>query len=197
MAGLQLYHWSSSGHTPFPTSTGTSTLSAVPLTSVTPTAPSATVSSPAVLLVTAAAVPSPTWGSHLEDLACLLFGPDGNPSPSVLVALTQPSFNCNSLLDSGASHTLVLSHAYFWSYQSGENVNVNTANHGTLPAVGSGDCLAYLAVGDSHYCVHFTNCFHTLGAVLNVVSVSYMLEKGWECNFMGGPPHCNLPSSSW
>ncbi|KAG6328143.1 hypothetical protein ID866_10946 [Astraeus odoratus] len=192
MASQQPAHWNrckllTANHSPPSTVTSTAPGTNTQVVTATPTAVP-----PPAALATTAAVFCPTWGSDLEDLACPAFSTVGSPSPIVLNSLTRPSLMGNSLLDSGTSWMLMCDHVYFHSYQEGGGVNMHTANHGTLPTAGAGDCMAYLTVGESCYCVHFTGCLHALDAALSLISVGYMLSKGWECNFRGDPPHCNL-----
>ncbi|KAG1792607.1 uncharacterized protein HD556DRAFT_1444287 [Suillus plorans] len=41
-----------------------------------------------------------------------------------------------------------------------------------------------------HLCL--TNCLHAPGAMINLLSVSYMVEKGWVVSFLSAAAHCQL-----
>jgi len=58
--------------------------------------------------------------------------------------------------------------------------------------LGSGDCIALLPVGNDTFSVRFSGCLHVPSAMLNLLSVGWMVAKGWECNFHGTPPRCDL-----
>jgi hypothetical protein len=97
-----------------------------------------------------------------------------------------------TILDSGTTSTLVLDRRMFWSYSSQDPVIVKTANHSSLPTLGRGDCVAWLTLGGTRHRVRFSNCLHAPGAMLNLLSVGWMLSKGWECNFRGELARCEL-----
>ena len=65
-------------------------------------------------------------------------------------------------------------------------------NHGYLLTSGSGKCVSLLNVGGHKHKVKFSGCLHTPEAMLNLLSVRWMLSKGWDCHFHGGPSHCDL-----
>ena len=90
------------------------------------------------------------------------------------------------------SHTLVRDHTHFHSYTADSSVHVKTANDGWLPTLGSGNCIALLPVGGDRFLVCFSGCLHAPSAMLNLLSIGWMVAKGWECNFRSAPPRCDL-----
>ena len=46
------------------------------------------------------------------------------------------------------------------------------------------------------HCLILMDCLHAANALLNLLSVSHMLQKGWDCDFMGSSspsgPYCHL-----
>ncbi|KIM58744.1 hypothetical protein SCLCIDRAFT_45182, partial [Scleroderma citrinum Foug A] len=149
----------------------------------------------AVVVPTPPSVPSSAWTTREYDLSCASIADldDGDgccPSDDVLACLSVQSYS--SLLDSGMSRTLVRDRTHFHSYVTDSSVHVKTANHGRLPTLGSGDCIALLPVGQDTFSVHFSGCLHMPSAMLNLLSVGSMVAKGWECNFHGAPPRCEL-----
>ena len=149
----------------------------------------------AVVAPTPPSVPSSAWTTQEYDLSCTSIADldDGDgccPSDDVLACLSVQSYS--SLLDTGMSHTLVRDHTHFHSYATDGSVHVKTANHGRLPMLGSGDCIALLPVGQDKFSVCFSGCLHVPSAMLNLLSIGSMVAKGWECNFRGAPPHCEL-----
>jgi len=115
---------------------------------------------------------------------------DNCPSDEVLACLSTPGHSC--LLDSGTSHNLVCDRAHFHSYFVDDSVRVHTANHGHLLTSGSRECVGLLTVSGDKRRVKFSGCLHTPGAMLNLLSVGWMLTKGWECHFWGDPSHCDI-----
>ena len=157
--------------------------------------------SPLVAAAVVTAVPTSSvssqgaWSTREYDLSCAsvaeLDDTDGCcPSDDVLACLSVRSYS--SLLDSGTSRTLVRNRTHFHSYAADDSVRVKTANHGYLPMLGSGDCMALLPVGHDKFSVRFSGCLHAPSAMLNLLSVGLMVAKGWKCNFCGAPPHCEL-----
>ena len=203
MAGQQPAHWK-----PFWRSKpGDSGLSAPATSAASIPAPSSgssavqqppPVAAAAVTVTSAPTVPSydkGSWTTREYDLSCAsITGFDGDddccPSDEVLACLPVRSYS--SLLDSGTSRTLVRDRAHFHSYATDSSVHVKTANHSQLPMLGSGDCIALLPVGNDTFSVRFSGCLHAPSAMLNLLSVGWMVAKGWECNFRGTPPRCDL-----
>ena len=104
--------------------------------------------------------------------------------------VSAPGHTC--LLNSGTSCNLIHDQAYFHAYSVNDSVRVQTANHGYLLTSGSGECVGLLAIGGSKHKVKFSGCLHAPGTMLNLLSVGWMLTKGWECHFRGGPSHCDV-----
>jgi hypothetical protein len=52
--------------------------------------------------------------------------------------------------------------------------------------------VAILSIGNRKHCVRLTNCLHAPSAMLNLLSVGWMLSKGWDCVFHASPPCCEL-----
>ena len=149
----------------------------------------------AVVAPTPPSVPSSAWTTQEYDLSCTSIADldDGDgccPSDDVLACLSVQSYS--SLLDTGTSRTLVRDCTHFHSYAMDGSVHVKTANHGRLPTLGSGDCIALLPVGQDKFSVCFSGCLHVPSAMLNLLSIGSMVAKGWECNFRGAPPRCEL-----
>ena len=77
-----------------------------------------------------------------------------------------------------------------------DNPGVQTANHGMLSTTGRGMYVAELILGGEKYYVTLHDCLHAPGALVNLLSVRWMLDKGWDCEFKGSrdgiAPHCQL-----
>ena len=155
-------------------------------------APSAAPAPPAPLAAFASVPPPDMWATRDYNLSCASIVEVGNDSPSsdVLACLATPGNTC--LLDSGTSHNLICDRAHLRSYSADDSVWVQTANHGYLLTLGSGECIGLLNVGGHKHKVKFSRCLHTLGAMLNLLSVGWMLSKDWDCHFRGGPSCCDL-----
>jgi hypothetical protein len=152
------------------------------LTAAAATAPPAEQPSGQMAAFAASFVPSPASESLRYDLSCSLIDTSAQALQHELT----------TILDSGTTSTLVMDRRMFWSYSSQDPVVVKTANHGSLPTLGRGDCVAWLTLGGTRHRVRFSNCLHAPGAMLNLLSVGWMLSKGWECNFRGDPARCEL-----
>ena len=179
MAGQQPAHWRQ------PQGRGKST---VP----TPAPSAAPVPVPVPLAAFASVSPSDAWPTRDYDLSCasIVEVGDGTPSSDVLACLATPGNTC--LLDSGTSRNLICNRAHLRSYSTDDSVRVRTANHGYLLTSGSGECVGLLNVGGHKHKVKFSGCLHAPGAMLNLLSVGWMLAKGWDCHFCGGPSRCDL-----
>ncbi|KIM61327.1 hypothetical protein SCLCIDRAFT_122298, partial [Scleroderma citrinum Foug A] len=194
MAGQQPAHWK-----PFWCSkTGASDSLGAPASGL---SSSTLQQSPLVAAAVVTAVPTSSvssqgaWSTQEYDLSCASVAEldDTNgccPSDDILACLSVWSYS--SLLDSGTSHTLVHDRTHFHSYVADNSACVKTANHGRLPMLGSGDCMALLPVGHDKFSVCFSGCLHAPSAMLNLLSIGSMVAKGWECNFCGAPPRCEL-----
>ncbi|KIJ21163.1 hypothetical protein PAXINDRAFT_6933 [Paxillus involutus ATCC 200175] len=159
----------------------------------TPTA-SPAVSCSSLPVISAAAVAStfPTSGNaFLGDLSCVSIEPLDSGILSLELAAHVHSA-LSTILDSGTTTTLIWDRAHFWSFSQDSSPTVHTANHGFLATSSQGDCMAILTVSGVKRCIRFSNCLHAPDAMLNLLSVGWMLNKGWECNFKGNPSHCDL-----
>lgn len=72
----------------------------------------------------------------------------------------------------------------FWTFAASSSITVKTANHSSLPTSGYGKCVADLTLNDQMFHIQLTNCLHVPGVLVNLLSVGYMLCKGWACNFL-------------
>jgi hypothetical protein len=89
----------------------------------------------------------------------------------------------STLLDSGASSHIIKDARYFWNYDRQGAKSVRTANHGTLPVLGSGDCVAIVRYGNLSTRLTLRNCLHAPSAVVNLLSVGKIVSAGLGCNF--------------
>jgi hypothetical protein len=88
-----------------------------------------------------------------------------------------------TVLDSGASSHIIKDARYFWNYDRQGVKLVRTANHETLPALGSGDCIAIVHHGNLSTRLTLQNCLHAPSAVINLLSVGKIVSAGFGCNF--------------
>jgi len=143
---------------------------------------------PIAALITHSTEPT---ANHRRDLSCAII--EELPNDSFVISDISAQANAlSTILDSGTTSMLICDHAMFWTYSTQDPVIVKTANHGSLPTSGHSDCVAWLKIGGAHHRVRLSNCLHAPGAMLNLLSVGWMLAKGWECNFCGEPAHCEL-----
>ncbi|KIK32412.1 hypothetical protein CY34DRAFT_101548, partial [Suillus luteus UH-Slu-Lm8-n1] len=134
-----------------------------------------------------------TAPTHRRDWSCAMieaFDPSCTPSNENVAYIASQSLS--TILDSGTTSTLITSREYFWTYNPDAKVSMKTANHGTLTTSGRGDCVADLRVGNHVQRLRLGDCLHAPGALINLMSVGRMLNKGWECNFKPSPPRCQL-----
>ncbi|KAG1729854.1 uncharacterized protein EDB91DRAFT_1252892 [Suillus paluster] len=125
----------------------------------------------------------------LADLSCasIIEIPDADVIPlypvnsMILSCLVAAGFN--TILDLGMTTALIQDCSYFWTYSTADIVTVQTMNHGSLVMSGHGDC---------KHCICLINCLHVPSAMLNLLSVGWMLSKGWDCAFHASPPCCEL-----
>ncbi|KIK45146.1 hypothetical protein CY34DRAFT_78402, partial [Suillus luteus UH-Slu-Lm8-n1] len=99
-----------------------------------------------------------------------------SPSSEDIACIAGSLFS--TILDTGTTSTLITDGDLFWSFSPSSSVTVKTANHGSLPTSGRGECIADLTLKGE------TDCLHAPGALINLLSVSHMLRKGWGCNFL-------------
>ena len=102
----------------------------------------------------------------------------------------------STLLDSGTTLHLVTGHEYFLNFRMEDNLSMQTVNHGMLCTTSRGTCVAELVLGGEKYQITLHECLHALGALVNLLSVGCMLEKGWDCEFKrsygSSTSHCQL-----
>lgn len=138
---------------------------------------------------------SATAAGFYADLACASIVELQDASASHIPSHNLAAFASaaySTILDSGTTVTLVRDRKFFWSYSTADPVIVRTANHGSLSTSGRGDCLVGLNIGGKRYRVRLTNCLHAPDAMINLLSVGYMVDQGWGCNFVGAPARCDL-----
>jgi hypothetical protein len=114
------------------------------------------------------------------------------PDHEVACALPLPF---SVILDSGTTVTLVKDRSLFHTYSTEDPISVKTANHGILQTNGRGTCVAWLRIGGQRMRLRMSNCLHAPDALLNLISVSCMNQKGWDVNFLkwreaSGCSHC-------
>ncbi|KIK33096.1 hypothetical protein CY34DRAFT_100215, partial [Suillus luteus UH-Slu-Lm8-n1] len=102
------------------------------------------------------------------------------------------SQHLSTILDSGMTSNLIMNKLYFWSYNTEDKVKVKTANHGTLLTSGRGDCIAELMLNNRVQRIRFTQCLHAPGALVNLLSVGHMVDKGWAIHYLPSPSRCHL-----
>ncbi|KIK36035.1 hypothetical protein CY34DRAFT_59443, partial [Suillus luteus UH-Slu-Lm8-n1] len=127
------------------------------------------------------------------DWSCALIedlDPSCVPSNEDLACIASQTLS--TILDSRTTSTLITRREFFWTFSAGTNVTVKTANHGILPTSGRGDCVADLIIGNRTQHIWLSDCLHAPGALINLMSVGRMLNKGWECNFRPFPSRCQL-----
>lgn len=147
--------------------------------------------------VTASTSTEPPSYSSSTDLACAIVEEldsvlhDLSPSMEDMACIARHAMS--TILDSGTTSTLITNRDFFWNFSTDEHVVVKTANHGCLPTSGRGDCVADLMIGDRTIRVCLTNCLHAPGAMVNLLSVGYMVQRGWAVNFLPDLACCQLP----
>ncbi|KIK35816.1 hypothetical protein CY34DRAFT_65220, partial [Suillus luteus UH-Slu-Lm8-n1] len=100
--------------------------------------------------------------AHTRDWSCAVIeevDPSCVPSSEDITCIAGQTLS--TILDSGTTSTLITSRQHFWTYTVGSNVTVKTANHGTLPASGRGDCIADLTVDKHTQHIRLHDCLHT------------------------------------
>lgn len=131
------------------------------------------------------------------DLACTIIEElndvpwtDSTPTTEDMACIARQSMS--TILDSGTTSTLITDRDFFWNFSYNNRVVVKTANHGHLPTMGRSDCMADFTIGGRTCRTRFTNYLHALGAMVNLLSVGYMVERGWSVNFLPDPVRCQL-----
>jgi hypothetical protein len=118
--------------------------------------------------------------SYLMDLSCAsIIEVPNTPchmETAVLSCIITAGFN--TILNSGTTTTLVQDCSYFWSYSTADAITVCTMNHSSLSTSGHGDCVAMLMIGGNKHHIQLSNCLHAPSAMLNLMSVGWILSKG-------------------
>lgn len=126
--------------------------------------------------VVAAAIPCPPVDDYFRNLSCAIVEElsegTGGGSEDVASLIKDPSF--------------------FWTFTHDSTVSMKTANQGNLNTEGYGDCVAILKVGGKRVRLRLQHCLYAPNAVVNLLSVGRMLERGWEVQFKGEPSRCEL-----
>ncbi|KIK75684.1 hypothetical protein PAXRUDRAFT_72807, partial [Paxillus rubicundulus Ve08.2h10] len=132
--------------------------------------------------------------THHRDLSCTAVIETNDESEELALLVAGQSLD--TILDSGTTLHLIMNQEYFWNYTHKSSMCVKTANHGMLPTRGRGDCIADLIIRGGTHCLMFHNCLHAPEAMINLLSIGQMLNKGWDCNFKGSNestgPFCQL-----
>ena len=138
------------------------------------------------------APPNTSNNEYQRELSCAAIT---EPPDSVVNHSHSASF-ISTLLNSGTTLHLVTGREYFLDFRMEDNPGVQTVNHGMLCTTGRGTCIAELILGSEKYRVTLHKCLHAPEALVNLLSVGHMLEKGWDCEFRGscggGTAHCQL-----
>ncbi|KIK76793.1 hypothetical protein PAXRUDRAFT_77538, partial [Paxillus rubicundulus Ve08.2h10] len=129
--------------------------------------------------------------THRRELSCAAITSD--PDELTCLSSTHPLL---TILDSGTTSHLVMDHQYFLDFAVEDRPPVKMANHGQLITTGRGTCVADVTIGGDKYRLTLKDFLHAPGALLNLLSVGRMLQRGWDCDFKGSKPsirpHCQL-----
>lgn len=98
-----------------------------------------------------------------------------NSLPIVLLA---SSFPFNSVLDSGCMHHIICNHALFWTYDTTSATPIKMANCGFLQTLACGSVCFHVSSGSHTVTFILNDCLHTLDALINLLSVGALTEKG-------------------
>lgn len=168
---------------------GTSTVAAdaTPTTSVV-SQPAGTQTTNAVAAV---AIQSSPAGDYFRDLSCALIEElsekeTGGGLTSLATAVS------STILDSGTTTHLIKDPSFFWTFTRDTTISMKTANQGSLSTEGHGDCVAVLRLGDRRIRLKLEHCLYAPNAIVNLLSVGRMVERGWELRFKGEPSRCEL-----
>ena len=89
----------------------------------------------------------------------------------------------STLLDSGASSSIICDIKYFWTYDRQGAKSSTMANHGALSTLATGDCVAIIQYSNLSTRLTLCSCFHAPSAVINLLSVGKMVSARFRCNF--------------
>lgn len=141
--------------------------------------------------VAAVAVQSSLVNNYFRDLSCALVEElsEGETSGGLTSLAKAVS---STILDSGTTTHLIKDPSLFWTFTRDTTVSMKTANQGSLSTEGYGDCVAILRLGDKRIRLRLENCLYAPNAIVNLLSVGRMIERGWELRFRGEPSRCEL-----
>ncbi|KAG1821740.1 uncharacterized protein BJ212DRAFT_1297070 [Suillus subaureus] len=129
--------------------------------------------------------PAPVIAAAAADLSSLmqdlLFALIAEILNEIACAINLPFM---TILDLGTTVTLVKEHRFFQTYSTEDPVDVLTANHGVLQTTGHGNCITWLTIGKWRLHICLSNCLHAPDVLLNLLSVSCMNAKGWDCELL-------------
>jgi hypothetical protein len=89
----------------------------------------------------------------------------------------------STLLDSGCTSHLITNQSFFHTYDTASASNVTTTNHGKLPTLARGSFIAIVTHNGRRTCVNLWECLHAPRAVINLLSVGQMVERGFQLLF--------------
>ncbi|KIK15338.1 hypothetical protein PISMIDRAFT_115344 [Pisolithus microcarpus 441] len=136
--------------------------------------------------VAVAAIPCPPTDGYFRDLSCAMIEEVGGDLASLAATVS------STILDSGTTTHLIRDSSFFWTFTRDSTVSMKTANQGSLGTEGYGDCVAILKLGDRRIRLRLEHCLYAPNAVVNLLSVGRMTERGWELRFKGGPSWCEM-----
>ena len=149
----------------------------------TPSATSAPPPTTASGVAALAANPPLTYDGRFMDLSCATLA-RFEASDTARATLT--------ILDSGTTSHLIKDPSYFWTFNPDGGIEMRMANQGTLLTRGSGECVALLTLGNNRIRLKLKDCLLAPEASLNLLSVSRMVETGWDLHFTGSPAQCQV-----
>ncbi|KIK13150.1 hypothetical protein PISMIDRAFT_119457, partial [Pisolithus microcarpus 441] len=166
---------------------------AAPMASVQSAAEGNTKSTPGIPLA-ATAISCLLTDTFFRDLSCALveeISDEAGPSESLSLTSLVTS-ESSTILDSGTTTHLIRDPSFFWTFTHDSSVSMKTANQGSLDTKGYRDCVAILKLGGRRIHLRLQHCLYAPNAVVNLLSVGRMVERGWDVRFRGGPSQCEL-----
>lgn len=141
--------------------------------------------------IAAAAIQYPPADDYFRNLSCAAVEElsEGETSEKLTCLATT---NSSTILDSGTTTHLIKDPSFFWTFTRDSTVSMKTANQGSLRTEGYGDCVAILKLGERRIRLRLQHCLYAPNAVVNLLSVGCMVERGWELRFKGNPNRCEL-----
>ena len=107
-----------------------------------------------------------------------------------IAELPPSSPHLSALLDSGTTSHIINDRSHLVDFTPEDHPSVRMANQGELTTFGRGTCVADITIGNVEHRVVLRDCLYAPEAVFNLVSVSRMLQRGWDCVFKSA----SLPS---